>query len=304
MKKHRLSFGMLAAMLLMAFTFVACGGDDNDDTPVIDPMVEVPSLLPTEDGMYHDNTLIYRITDEQAQEVEVVHPVDFSTCSKAEIPESVNINGEHYAVTAIADYAFAIYDEFFNGYKYNNVLESISFSHSVKRIGKYAFFCCSALKSIFIPKEVTEIGVGTFSADDALEEIIVQEGNPLYDSRQGCNAIIETKENRLVYGCKTSVIPNGIKTIGHYAFWNCIGLTEIDIPSSVTSIEEGSFYICENLKKVTCRNTTPPALEDDVFKWIDEECILYVPDRSVDKYLSQWPFKSGYVKAFGISVDR
>lgn len=104
--------------------------------------------------------------------------------------------------------------------------------------------------------------------------------------------------------CKTSVIPNGIKTIGHYAFWDCIGLTEIDIPSSVTSIEEGGFYNCENLKKVTCRNTTPPALEDDVFKWIDEECILYVPDRSVDKYLSQWPFKSGYVKAIGISVDR
>ena len=316
---------LLAAMLLMAFTFAACGSDDDDETPVTDPLAGLQQLLPTEDGMYHDNTLLYRITNEQNREVEVVNPVFPETFKGTEIPKAVNIDGKRYAVTAIADNAFGLYiDEIWYS---NDVLEYLILPSSLKRIGEHSCFFCVKLKSITIPKGVEKIGQGSFERCFNLETIAVETGNAVYDSRQNCNALIETKSNTLIRGCQNTIIPDGIKTIGNaaflrvenlkdvkiptsvtsidsWAFYYCTGITNIELPSSVTNLGGMAFGDCVNLKKITCLNTTPPTLGNNVFSGIDTECILYVPDRSVDKYLSQWPFKSGYVKAIGTSPNR
>ena len=69
-----------------------------------------------------------------------------------------------------------------------------------------------------------------------------------------CNAIIKTEENKLVFGCKNTIIPNSVMTIGAYAFLRCSGLTSITIPSSVTSIEAWAFAHCSNLTSVTLMN--------------------------------------------------
>ena len=118
-------------------------------------------------------------------------------------------------------------------------------------IGDYAFYGCSALKSITIPKSVTSIGKHAFACCNSFESIVVEEGNTAYDSREGCNAIIEKSTNRLIAGCNNTIIPNNIKGIESYAFSGCDKIEKIIIPSDVTSIEAYTFYGCSSLKNVT-----------------------------------------------------
>ena len=76
-------------------------------------------------------------------------------------------------------------------------------------------------------------------------------GNTVYDSRNNCNAIIETATNTLIAGCQNTVIPNTVTSIGQYAFGYCSGLTNVVIPNSVTSIGDSAFQSCNGLTSVT-----------------------------------------------------
>jgi hypothetical protein len=98
---------------------------------------------------------------------------------------------------------------------------------------------------------VTSIGEGAFGGCDKLTKIKVTPGNPVYDSRNNCNAIIETKSNTLIQGCAKTIIPSSVTSIGEGAFESCDNLTSITIPSSVTSIGDDVFQGCENLKTIT-----------------------------------------------------
>ncbi len=129
-------------------------------------------------------------------------------------------------------------------------LTSITIPESVTSIGDYAFYKCSGLTSITIPNTVTKIGSSAFEGCSGLASIIVDEGNVNYDSRDNCNAIIETASNKLVTGCKKTTIPKGVTSIGSYAFWGCSGLTSITIPESVTSIGDYAFYKCSGLTSI------------------------------------------------------
>ena len=86
-----------------------------------------------------------------------------------------------------------------------------------------------------------------------------------YDSRENCNAIIETATNTLIAGCKNTIIPNSVTSIGDYAFYGCSSLTSITIPNSVTSIGERAFHSCSKLKTLHVEATTPPILGTSAF---------------------------------------
>ena len=75
-------------------------------------------------------------------------------------------------------------------------------------------------------------------------------GNTVYDSRNGCNAIIEKSTSTLIIGCNNSTIPASVTSIGNYAF-NTTRLTSIEIPASVTSIGMRAFLNCSSLTTVT-----------------------------------------------------
>lgn len=133
-------------------------------------------------------------------------------------------------------------------------LSSVTIGSSVEVIGERAFQGCSSLTSITIPRSVNSVIMGAFSGCSSLASIVVEDGNTFYDSREGCNAIIQKSNNTLVEGCMNTIIPNDVSTIGTIAFSGRSGLKSITIPNSVSVIETGAFYECTNLATVTLGN--------------------------------------------------
>ena len=132
-----------------------------------------------------------------------------------------------------------------------NSLESIEIPANVTSIGSDAFYNCPGLKSLTIPVSLTIIGENAFYGCTGLESISVAAGNTKYDSRNKCNALIETRTNTLILGCNKTVIPDDVKIIDDYAFLGCTGLISIEIPASVTSIGSGAFKGCTGLGSIS-----------------------------------------------------
>ena len=128
-------------------------------------------------------------------------------------------------------------------------------TYLVTSIAYDAFDSCDNLTSITIPHTVTSIKESAFFDCSGLNSIVVKSGNPVFDSRDNCNAIIETNSNTLLLGCNKTVIPNSVTSIGNFAFYGSVGLTSITIPNSVTAIGNQAFYKCSSLTSVIIPNS-------------------------------------------------
>ena len=150
-------------------------------------------------------------------------------------------------------------------------------TYSVTSIGPDAFRGCSGLTSVTIGNSVTSIGERTFSACSGLTSIIVESGNIVYDSRDNCNAIIETASNTLISGCKNTTIPNSVTSIGDYAFAYCSSLTSVTIPNSVTGIGNYAFLGCRGLTSITIPNSVT-SIGYNAFEYCDGLTSISIPN--------------------------
>ncbi len=211
------------------------------------------------------------------------------------IPSYITYGKRRYKVTSIADRAFT--GSFIGG--------------------------IDAADRVTIPNTVTRIGDGVFNFNGGPTSITVAKGNPVYDSRNNCNAIIETESNKLIQGSGNTIIPNSVTSIGERAFEYCWCLTRITIPNSVKSIGGSAFYQCGYLTSVTIGNSVTSIGDDaffccgslnhiyvkrtnpadyncstekdddgkyDVFFSVPEDCTLHVPAGCASKYRNTPPW--------------
>lgn len=122
-------------------------------------------------------------------------------------------------------------------------LSSITLHSSVNEIGLEAFRNCTSLASIHIPAKVTSLSGSHFSGCISLSSITVDENNTKYYSVGNC-IIQKGSANKLVVGCKNSVIPDdgSVTRIAAYAFDNCDTPVSVTVPNSITYIENQAFY--------------------------------------------------------------
>ena len=172
----------------------------------------------------------------------------------ANIKPSVTHDGQTYNVTAIDEVAF----------QYCYTLTSVTIPEGITKIGEWAFCFCNELKSVNLPKTVTKVGYDAFGHCATLGSIEIDSDNPVYDSRDNCNAIIETETGNLLFGCNSTVIPNGVTVICEDAFWGLSGLESVTIPPTVTKIDTYAFGVCSGLKSVFISKSVAE-LSDQVF---------------------------------------
>jgi len=184
-----------------------------------------------------------------------------------------------------------------------NGLTSIVIPNNVISISQAAFNGCNGLASVIIGNGVTSIGENAFTNCSNLTSITVDSNNATYDSRNNCNAIIETATNTLIVGCKNTVIPdsieniskaafqgrgnltsivipNSITSIGSYAFTNCTNLTNVTIGSGVTNIDSYAFQYCSSLTSIISNAMTAPTIQSDTFFGVNTGGTLTVPSGS------------------------
>jgi hypothetical protein len=183
------------------------------------------------------------------------------------IPDTITYKDAKYPVTSIGPRAFQ-YDETIKSVTIPQTvgkiegssfygctgLEKVVIPPSITIIEESAFYRCTNLKSINIPASVKKIGDRAFSPA-GFEAITVEPGNAFYDSRGGCNAIIETASNTLMYGSASTVIPPTVTAIAPMAFEGICGLKSIEIPASVTEIGNAVFRGCTSLESIVIPET-------------------------------------------------
>lgn len=187
-------------------------------------------------------------------------------------------------------------------------LESVHLPEGLKTIDRYAFTNCSSLEKLEIPASVTYIGRNMVEDCPKLKTLTIAEGNPVYDTHGNNNAIFEKETNSIIAVSPNAEIPEGIETIGNYAFAYCSDRQSVILPEGIKTIGDCSFlhcwslhtitfpesteYIgykafdsCESIEEVIAKASSPCEMEDDAFSnETYQRATLYVPDETIDSY--------------------
>jgi hypothetical protein len=144
-------------------------------------------------------------------------------------------------------------DNWLIGYKGDEPTGDIIIADGTTHINGFALSNCKSITSVTIPKSVIYIGDLFLRNCDAIVGLNVDNGNIVFDSRENCNAIIETNSNTIIKACINTIIPQTVTQIGMCSFEE-LDFVEINIPGNVVEISEGAFSYCKKLRRVTIGN--------------------------------------------------
>lgn len=170
-------------------------------------------------------------------------------------------------------------------------LASAALGNSLTLLGDSAFYGCSALQSVELPVTVSSVGTRTFAGCSALNAVGLGNVSTIGEAAfNGCSALteiaipngVETLGNYAFYGCsslatvtlgtqersssslktigdyafaetavKSVVLPDGVSTLGNYAFNKCASLATVSLGNSLTAIGNYAFSDCDKLESVT-----------------------------------------------------
>ena len=186
------------------------------------------------------------------------------------------------ANTVIPETVEALGDMAFSG---KPGLKEIQIPASVKSIGWAAFWADTELETVHLSSSITDFNESPFGGCERITSLVIDAKNTKYDSRNNCNAIIETATNKLIQGFATTKIPEGVKTIATAAFRSLATLTEIEIPASVEKIEPEAFLYCNQMTKVISHIKKPFAVSSMVFEGDNmKTAVLHVPYGTREAY--------------------
>ena len=134
-------------------------------------------------------------------------------------------------------------------------IRKLIIEEGIRIVEEHAFVLCPNLQSIDFPSTIDSIGRGLFNYSEHLREIKVDKKNPKFDSRDKCNAVIRTKWNCLLAGCRATVIPSSVEKIDYRSFEGCIGLKNVRIPEGVKEIDGRAYSECPDLESVHISST-------------------------------------------------
>ena len=229
----------------------------------------VVSLLLTLNAMaaFEVDGLYYSVISEDEKTVKV-EPSNgtgldgnYSTLTNCTIPETIEYKGSPYTVTTIA----------YNAFNNATNLTSVSIPATIKYMEEDKGYFGEA---------------NAFYNSLKISSITVAANNPNYSSVDGV-LFDKAKTTLINYPTAkadiTYTIPDGVTTICTYAFNSC-SLTDIVLPSSLTSLGYVAFYNCTKLRSITCYAINPPT---ETLGWSfanTNQEILYVPEEAVETY--------------------
>ena len=259
------SFDASDASYILAYAaYTGAGGADSLDEfleSLVEPDVPCEPDVPTEPDVpcEPDNPIVAQLCYENKGGY-----IEITGCQTNDITELVipaEIDG--VPVKSIANKAFQQYTD----------LVSVSIADGVTSIGDFAFWNCSGLTSITLPDSIENIGEAAFSNSGSLESIHVSENNKFFKSVDG---VLFSKDGTALLAfpwaktCNSYIIPDGVTTVGDYAFFSCKNLNAVIIPTTVKSVEKRAFDWCVNLTAI-CYTGTEEEWKEIVIANEDED---------------------------------
>ena len=153
---------------------------------------------------------------------------------------------------------------------------SASFANDVLVIDKSAFRYCVSLTTIAYPQRLTTIGNAAFDGCTALQysrlpNTVTSIGNSAY---RNCTSLTRFD------------VPPLVTAIGSRLLNGCSNITIIQLPSAITSIDSVPFNNCSSLLNFVCGAVVPPTLVSSSLNGIPSNCVILVPNQSVETYKS------------------